>query len=109
MTHLYVILQGLVLVFDVTKSDESFAHLSAWEDFIQEVQPSVLVCVANKADLAAGVQNLDAKRDTWIEWCFDHGLEMVECSALKDQVGAGTRRAACRCFTFSSCRMVFLP
>jgi hypothetical protein len=79
-----VSLQGLVLVFDMTVPD-SFLALRVWEDLIEKMQPSVLLCVGNKLDVA-GSAVTDEQRDIWLNWCFEHGLEMIECSALHDEV-----------------------
>jgi hypothetical protein len=79
--------QAVVLVFDMS-DDDSFSVLKAWEGFLSSVDPSIALCVANKADrCSTDAGKLDGKRDVWLEWCLDNGLEFIECSALCDQVG----------------------
>jgi hypothetical protein len=79
--------QAVVLVFDIL-DDDSFSFLKAWEGFLSSVDPSIALCVANKADKCSiDAAKLDGKRDMWLEWCLDNGLEFIECSALCDQVG----------------------
>ena len=83
------------MVFDLGSPD-TFSALKAWETFISEVQPSVLVCVGNKSDIA-GDQVSDEQRDAWLSWCWDLGLEMVECSALHDEVSSCRRHLTYAC------------
>lgn len=59
--------------------------------FIVEHEPDVLVCAANKADLPhGGAANGDYS--AWQEWCLDNGIELLPCSALRDEV-VGSRDA----------------
>ncbi len=67
--------------------------LKAWEAFIAETEPSVALCVCNKSDIA-GSHVTDEQRDAWLNWCWEHGLEMVECSALNDEVHSEPRNSA---------------
>ena len=59
--------------------------------FIVEHEPDVLVCAANKADLPHGGA-ANGEYSAWQEWCLDNGMELLPCSALRDEV-VGSRDA----------------
>ena len=59
--------------------------------FIVEHEPDVLVCAANKADLPHGGA-AHGEYSAWQEWCLDNGMELLPCSALRDEV-VGSRDA----------------
>jgi len=45
----------------------------------------VLLCVANKSDLLSE-EDREQKREKWMNWCLDHGLELIECSVTQDKI-----------------------
>jgi hypothetical protein len=77
-------IQGIVLVFDATNQD-TFDSLSGWKDFVNEKNPSVMLCMANKIDLLDKI-DFESQREIWLSWCLDAGFELIQCSAVRDKL-----------------------
>jgi hypothetical protein len=81
--------QALVLVFD-SGDAASFDTLLAWEGFMEETSPSVLLVVGNERRAGSVDAALEERAR---DWALDHGLEYVSVPFASAAVAVGVSQA----------------
>ena len=79
----------IILVFDASNPASFDAAVVGWGEFVDRHEPTTLLCIANKIDIAS--ESYHRQRESvYIEWCLDHGFEFIEANCLRPFEGVFT-------------------